>query len=119
MTPMAVPRTKETTASVRCTQKYAVGSPASSNASPLPSFHRFLMKVIQMTQLHTPKASRMDNHEACAHCAKKVRRRLEKYHSETQMVIPFYEAKGLVRRVDGSLKPDEVYRAVRATLGLP
>ena len=48
----------------------------------------------------------------------KVRRRLEKYHSETQMVIPFYEAKGLVRRVDGSLKPDEVYRAVRATLGL-
>lgn len=45
-------------ASVRCTQKYAVGFPALSNASPLPSFHRFLTKVIQMTQLHTPKASR-------------------------------------------------------------
>lgn len=58
MTPTTVPKTKETTASVRCTQKYAVGSPASSNASPLPSFHRFLTKVIQMTQLHTPKASR-------------------------------------------------------------
>jgi adenylate kinase len=48
----------------------------------------------------------------------KVRRRLEKYRSETQMVIPFYEEKGLVKRVDGSLAPDEVYRAVRATLGL-
>lgn len=58
MAPMTVPRTKETTASVRWTQKYAVGFPASSNASPLPSFHRFLTKVIQMTQLHTPKASR-------------------------------------------------------------
>lgn len=45
-------------ASSRCTQKYAVGSPASSKASPLPSFHRFLTKVIQMNQLHTPKASR-------------------------------------------------------------
>lgn len=48
----------------------------------------------------------------------KVRRRLEKYHTETQMVIPFYEGKGLVKRVDGSKAPDEVYRAVRGTLGL-
>ncbi|PVC89158.1 D-alanyl-D-alanine carboxypeptidase [Streptomyces sp. CS090A] len=45
-------------ASSRCTQKYPVGSPASSNASPLPSCHRFLTKVIQMNQLHTPKTSR-------------------------------------------------------------
>lgn len=55
---MTVPRRKEVTASSRCTQKYAVGSPASSKASPLPSFHRFFAKVIQMNQLHTPKASR-------------------------------------------------------------
>ncbi len=58
MTPMAVPKKKETTASVRCTQKYAVGFPAWSNASPLASSHRFLTKVTQMIQLHTPKASR-------------------------------------------------------------
>lgn len=45
-------------ASSRCTQKYAVGSPESSKASPLASFHKFLTKVNQMTQLHTPKASR-------------------------------------------------------------
>ncbi len=57
MTPTTVPNTKETTASSRCTQKYAVGSP-SSNASPLLSLIRFLTKVIQMIQLHTPKASR-------------------------------------------------------------
>jgi serine-type D-Ala-D-Ala carboxypeptidase (penicillin-binding protein 5/6) len=57
MTPTTVPNTKETTASSRCTQKYAVGSP-SSKASPLPSLTRFLTKVIQMIQLHTPKASR-------------------------------------------------------------
>lgn len=57
MTPMTVPHTKETIASSRCTQKYAVGSP-SSKASPLPSLTRFLTKVIQMIQLHTPNASR-------------------------------------------------------------
>lgn len=58
MAPTTVPKAKETTASVRCTQKYPVGLSASSKASPLPSFHRFLTKVIQMNQLHTPKASR-------------------------------------------------------------
>ena len=42
-------------ASSRCTQKYAVGSPASSKASPLPSFHRFLTKVIQMTPAPHPE----------------------------------------------------------------
>lgn len=57
MKPTTVPNTKETIASSRCTQKYAVGSP-SSKASPLPSLTRFLTKVIQMIQLHTPKASR-------------------------------------------------------------
>ncbi len=45
-------------ASSRCTQKYVVGSPESSKASPLASFHKFLTKVNQMTQLQTPKASR-------------------------------------------------------------
>ncbi|QNP64872.1 DUF5136 domain-containing protein [Streptomyces genisteinicus] len=58
MTPTTVPRTKDVTASSRWTQKYPVGSPASSKASPLPSCHRFLTKVTQMNQLHTPNASR-------------------------------------------------------------
>lgn len=46
----------------------------------------------------------------------KVNRRLEKYHTETAAIIPFYEKKGLVRRVDASKPPDEVYRAVEAAL---
>ncbi|MBI0385120.1 DUF5136 domain-containing protein, partial [Streptomyces albiflaviniger] len=58
MTPIAVPKRNEVIASSRCTQKYAVGSPESSKASPLASFHKFLTKVNQMTQLQTPKASR-------------------------------------------------------------
>ena len=46
----------------------------------------------------------------------KVRRRLEKYHSETAAIIPFYGKQGVVRRVDASKEPDEVQRAVEAAL---
>jgi adenylate kinase len=43
--------------------------------------------------------------------------RLEKYHSETAPVIPFYDAQGLLRPVDGMGTPDEVTKRVRAALG--
>ena len=42
-----------------------------------------------------------DTAEAC-------RERLAKYHSETAPIIPFYEAKGLIKRVDGNASPTEV-----------
>ena len=42
--------------------------------------------------------------------------RLEKYHSETAPIIPFYEAKGLIRRVDGNATPDEVTKRIKAVL---
>lgn len=42
-----------------------------------------------------------DTEEAC-------RQRLAKYHSETAPIVPFYEAAGLLRRVDGVGEPDEV-----------
>jgi adenylate kinase len=48
----------------------------------------------------------------------KVLLRLDKYRSETQAVIPFYEARGLVRRVDGGKPADDVYAAIRAALGM-
>ncbi len=35
-------------------------------------------------------------------------KRLEKYHSETAPIIPFYEEKGVLRRVDGVGTPAEV-----------
>ncbi len=50
-----------------------------------------------------------DTEEACI-------ARLEKYHSETAPIIPFYEEQGLIRRVDGNAAPDEVATRIAATL---
>ncbi|HXG62053.1 MAG TPA: adenylate kinase [Planctomycetota bacterium] len=46
----------------------------------------------------------------------KARRRLEKYRAETAAVVPFYEARGILRRVDASRSPDEVYGAILASV---
>ena len=51
-----------------------------------------------------------DTEEAC-------RARLEKYHSETAPIIPFYEGKGVLRRVDGDAAPDEVSQRIMQVLG--
>lgn len=51
-----------------------------------------------------------DTEEAC-------RARLGKYHSETAPIIPFYEAQGRLRRVDGNAAPDEVSRRIQQVLG--
>ncbi len=51
-----------------------------------------------------------DTEEAC-------RARLEKYHSETAPIIPFYEARGTLRRVDGNATPDEVSQRVAQVVG--
>lgn len=51
-----------------------------------------------------------DTEEAC-------RARLEKYHSETAPIIPFYEAQGTLKRVDGNTAPDEVSRRIEQVLG--
>ncbi len=45
-----------------------------------------------------------------------VRTRLDAYHAQTAPIIPFYEAKGLVKRVDGVGKPDEVAGRVLGVL---
>ncbi len=42
----------------------------------------------------------------------KVKARLEKYHRETSAIFPFYEKKGLVRRVNGAAAPDAVFAEV-------
>lgn len=47
------------------------------------------------------------------------RTRLEKYHRETAPIVPFYEAKGLLRRVDGVGAPDEVTARLLAVLTPP
>lgn len=50
-----------------------------------------------------------DTAEACS-------ARLEKYHRETTPVVPFYEGKGLLKRVDGVGSPDEVLLRISAAL---
>lgn len=50
-----------------------------------------------------------DTEEACI-------ARLEKYHSETAPIIPFYRDKGLLVRVDGVGTPDEVTREIKSQL---
>ena len=50
-----------------------------------------------------------DTEEACV-------ARLKKYHSETAPIVPFYESKGLVRRVDGNAAPDVVTERIKSVL---
>lgn len=45
-----------------------------------------------------------------------VRHRLEQYHTKTEPLISYYEDKGILRRVDGQLAPDEVADRIRALL---
>lgn len=45
-----------------------------------------------------------------------LRTRLAAYHAQTAPIVPFYEAKGLVKRVDGVGEPDEVTARIKAAL---
>ncbi len=51
-----------------------------------------------------------DTEEAC-------KARLAKYHSETAPIVPFYEELGILKRVDGVGKPDEVTKRIQTALG--
>jgi adenylate kinase len=51
-----------------------------------------------------------DTVEACS-------KRLAKYHSETAPIVPFYEQKRILKRVDGVGTPDEVTKRLQKTLG--
>ena len=45
-----------------------------------------------------------------------VKTRIEKYHSETEPIIPFYMAKGILKRVDGVGDPDIITTRITAAL---
>ena len=45
-----------------------------------------------------------------------VRTRMAEYRAKTQPILPYYEGKGLVRRVDGMLSVDEVAAQIDAIL---
>ncbi len=46
-----------------------------------------------------------------------VKNRLNVYHEQTQPLIEFYTAKGVLKTVDGTLPMDEVFAAITAILG--
>lgn len=46
-----------------------------------------------------------------------VKNRLNVYHEQTQPLIDFYTAKGVLKTVDGTLPMDEVFAAITAILG--
>ena len=48
-----------------------------------------------------------------------VRTRMEEYRAKTAPILPFYETKGLVRRVDGMAAVDDVGAAIDAILDSP
>ena len=50
-----------------------------------------------------------DTEEACV-------ARLQKYHSETAPIVPFYQAKGILKRVDGDAPPARVTERITAVL---
>jgi adenylate kinase len=45
-----------------------------------------------------------------------IKRRLSEYHKQTEPLIDWYDERGLLRRFDGTLTPDEVHSRIRATL---
>ncbi|MDB4964196.1 MAG: adenylate kinase [Myxococcales bacterium] len=45
-----------------------------------------------------------------------VTTRVQKYHSETAPIVPFYMAKGILKRVDGVGDPDEVTKRITSVL---
>ena len=50
-----------------------------------------------------------DTSEAC-------RARLTKYHADTAPIVPFYEGKGLLKRIDGVGSPDEIEVRIKTAL---
>jgi adenylate kinase len=45
-----------------------------------------------------------------------IRRRLDVYHAQTAPLIEYYDARGILRRFDGTRSPTEVHDHIRATL---
>ena len=45
-----------------------------------------------------------------------VDKRIAKYHSETAPIVPFYQDKGILRRVDGVGNPDEITERIKSAL---
>ena len=45
-----------------------------------------------------------------------VKKRLDVYHEQTQPLIDFYNNKGVLKEVDGTVAPDDVFKAIEEIL---
>ena len=45
-----------------------------------------------------------------------IAKRLDTYHQQTEPLVDFYEQQGILKRVDGDQKPDDVGDRIRALL---
>lgn len=45
-----------------------------------------------------------------------VQTRVQKYHSETEPIVPFYKDRGILKHVDGVGDPDEITKRITAVL---
>jgi adenylate kinase len=45
-----------------------------------------------------------------------IRRRLEVFHAQTAPLVAYYDERGLLRRFDGCLAPNEVHDHIRAAI---
>jgi len=48
-----------------------------------------------------------------------VRNRLSVYNRQTEPLIAYYDAQGVLARIDGAKEPDAVYRDIREAIGRP
>lgn len=67
--------------------------------------------------LYNPPPSGVELEHRADDQPEKVIKRLDAYEAMTAALLPFYERKGLLRRVDGVGKPDEVTERVLSALG--
>jgi adenylate kinase len=70
-----------------------------------------LVKRIEKRAAETGGARADDNVET-------LRNRLAVYRQQTAPIVPYYEAKGMLKRVDGMAEIEAVTEALEATLGL-
>lgn len=47
---------------------------------------------------------------------KVIKERLKVYHQETELVIRFYRKKGILKKINGTGKPEEVYKRVKESI---
>jgi adenylate kinase len=65
---------------------------------------------------HDPPPAGLEVVQRADDTAEACEKRLVKYHSETEPVLPLYEKHGILRRVDGVGSPDEVTARLLAVL---